>query len=80
MTAARIANLERLLATGPETSLLRFSLGSAYLEHDPATAAEHLRAALELDPSYVAAWKLLGQALAASGQPTGAARAARRRT
>ncbi len=64
----RIANLEKLLAKGPETALLRFSLGSAHLEADPRKAVEHLQAALKLDPSYVAAWKLLGQALAASGE------------
>jgi len=64
----RIANFEKLLAKGPETALLRYSLGNAYLHEDPAKAVEHLQAALKLDPSYVAAWKLLGQALAASGQ------------
>lgn len=64
---ARIANLEQLLARGPDSPLLRFSLGNAYLTADPAQAAEHLKAALALDPSYVAAWKLLGQALAAAG-------------
>lgn len=64
----RIANLEKLLAKGPDTPLLRFSLGNAYLEEDPAKAVEHLQAALKLDPSYVAAWKLLGRALAANGE------------
>ncbi len=64
----RIANLEKLLATGPDSPLLRFSLGSTYLAEDPMRAVEHLQAALKLDPSYVAAWKLLGKALAASGE------------
>jgi len=65
---ARIASLEQLLAKGPETALLRYSLGQAYLDVDAARAVEHLQAALTLDPSHVAAWKLLGQALAANGQ------------
>lgn len=64
----RIASLEQLLAKGPETALLRYSLGSACLDDDPTRAVEHLQAALKLDPSHVAAWKLLGQALAASGK------------
>ena len=64
----RIANFEKLLAKGPDTPLLRFSLGNAWLAEDPAKAAEHFQAALVLDPSYVAAWKLLGQALAAAGE------------
>ena len=71
----RIANFEKLLAKGPDSPLLRFSLGNAWLETDPAKAVEHLQAALLLDPSYVGAWKLLGQALAASGQPEAASEA-----
>jgi len=66
---ARIENLEKLLAKGPDSPLLRFSLGNAYLAGDPEKAAEHFKAALALDPSYVAAWKLLGQALVACGNP-----------
>lgn len=73
----RIANFEKLLAKGPDTPLLRFSLGNAWLDEDPAKAAEHFTAALALDPSYVAAWKLLGQALAAAGQPDAAQEAYR---
>jgi predicted Zn-dependent protease len=64
-----IENLEKLLAAGKETALLRFSLGNEYLKAaDPNTAAAHLQRALELDPKYSAAWKLLGQALAQSGR------------
>lgn len=61
-------NLERLLAAGPDTPLLRFSLGNAYLNTDPARAASHLTHAVELDPNYSAAWKLLGKALQAAGR------------
>lgn len=69
-----IENLERLLASGKEGALLRFSLGGEYLKrHDPAAAAAHLRKALDLDPKYSAAWKLLGRAYEAAGQFTAAA-------
>ena len=56
-------NLEALLAQGDDTALLRFSLGTAYLEEDPALAVEHLQQAVTLDPTYSAAWKKLGKAL-----------------
>jgi predicted Zn-dependent protease len=69
MTSQLLANLEQLLASGKETALLRFSLGNEYLKAgQPALAARHLRRATELDPEYSAAWKLLGKALAESGQ------------
>lgn len=63
-----IADFEAMLAAGRDNALLRFSLGSEYLKHDdPAQAAVHLRRAVEHDPKYSAAWKLLGRALADSG-------------
>ncbi len=58
-----IENLERMLANGQESPMLRFGLGKAYLtgkEFD--SAAEHLEKAVQLDPEYSAAWKLLGRA------------------
>lgn len=65
-----IANLEGLLAKGQDTALLRFSLGGAYFKQgDFARAAEHLAAAVAMDPQYSAAWKLYGRALADSGRP-----------
>ncbi len=58
-----------LLASGRDNALLRFSLGNEYLKRDDASSASvHLRRAVELDPEYSAAWKLLGKALAESGQ------------
>jgi Tfp pilus assembly protein PilF len=64
-----IENLEKLLRSGQDNALLRFGLGSAYLQAGKAEqAASHLRRALEHDPRYSAAWKLLGKALAAAGQ------------
>lgn len=59
-----IDNFEAMLAQGRDNALLRFSLGSEYLKQgDAARAAEHLRRAVEHDPQYSAAWKLLGKAL-----------------
>ena len=68
-TSAAAAALEKLLAAGKDSALLRFGLGNAYLRAgDAQCAAEHLRRALAFDPGYSAAWKLLGQALAATGR------------
>jgi predicted Zn-dependent protease len=69
MSDTAITNLEKLLAAGKDSALLRFGLGSAYLKAgDAGTAMAHLRRAVELDRAYSAAWKLLGQALAQLGQ------------
>ncbi len=66
---ASLDTLEALLARGQDNPLLRFSLGSLYLKANaPAKAAAHLEHALEQDPGYSAAWKLLGQALALAGE------------
>lgn len=63
-----IDSFEKLLANGKDSALLRFSLGSEYLKAgQPANAAAHLRAAVAADAHYSAAWKLLGKALAQSG-------------
>ena len=60
-------NFLALLASGRDNALLRFSLGNEYLKQgDPNKAAEHLRRAVEHDPKYSAAWKLLGRALTES--------------
>lgn len=50
---------------GPrDGALLRFSLGQALLNAgDTVAAVEALRAAVQFDPNYSAAWKLLGQAM-----------------
>ena len=68
MTSPIIANLEKLLGGPRDGALLRYSLGNEWLKAgDPAKAARYFRAAVELDPKYSAAWKLLGRALAESG-------------
>lgn len=72
MTPA-IENFEKMLAAGKDSALLRFSLGNAYLgAGEAAKAVTHLQKAVEHDPKYSAAWKLLGRALNESGDPHGA--------
>jgi Flp pilus assembly protein TadD len=69
MTSQQIMNLLKLVGTPRDGALLRFSLGSEYLKSaDPEAAVAHLRAAVEKDPGYSAAWKLLGRALAENGR------------
>jgi Flp pilus assembly protein TadD len=64
---AALAGLERLLAAGKDGPLLRFGIGNEYLKLGNAeAAATHLRRAVELDPTYSAAWKMLGTALASA--------------
>jgi Tfp pilus assembly protein PilF len=67
----------RKQAGGPrDGALLRFSLGNALLaENDAPAAAIELRRAVEFDANYSAAWKLLGKALLATGEPEAAAQA-----
>lgn len=68
-----IEKLLPFLGTARDGPLLRFSLGTEYLKaNDPVRAAEHLRVAVERDPKYSAAWKLLGRALEAAGDRAGA--------
>lgn len=76
MTSQQIANLLKLVGTPRDGALLRFSLGSEYLKcADFQAAAAHLGAAVEKDPGYSAAWKLLGRALAESGRTNDALQA-----
>ena len=73
-----IVNFEKMLAAGKDTPLLRFGLGNAYLAAgDAASAAAHLKRAVEQKPDYSAAWKLLGKALATADDRIGAIEAYR---
>jgi Tfp pilus assembly protein PilF len=72
---AQAKSLEKMLARGRDDSLIRFSLGTAYLaqdEPDATAAARHLRVAVVHDPGYSAAWKLLGKALTATDDESAA--------
>lgn len=78
MASPLLANLEKLLGTARDGALLRFSIGGEYLKAgDYAQAIAHLREAVTRDPRYSAAWKLLGKALADSGDAHGALEAYR---
>lgn len=69
MSSALIASLEKMLGGARDGALLRFSLGGEYLKAgDAKAAAIHLRQAVERDPGYSAAWKLLGKALHDCGE------------
>lgn len=73
---SRIEAFRRMLEQGQDNALLRFSLGREYLNADDATlAAEHLRAAVEHDHDYSAAWRELGKALRRAGESAAAAEA-----
>ncbi len=69
----RIESLEKMLDGPRDGALLRFSLGNEYLKAgDPAKAASCFQAAVDRDPNYSAAWKVLGKALAEAGDHPGA--------
>jgi tetratricopeptide (TPR) repeat protein len=73
-----ISALEKLLGTARDGPLLRYSLGLEYEkagQRDKALA--HLRAALEGDPLYSAAWKALGRVLTDLERPAEALQAYR---
>ncbi|MGV6806311.1 MAG: tetratricopeptide repeat protein [bacterium] len=63
-----IENLENMLASGDDSPMLRFGLGSAYYHQgDFDRAIIHLQACIEQDSNYSAAYKVLGQSLAKAG-------------
>ena len=68
--------LSRLLALRGgvrDGALLRISIANALLEnHQRDEAIVELRRALDFDPHYSAAWKLLGTSLASDGDAAGA--------
>ena len=69
MNPDAIAKFERVLATGRDSALLRFSLGNEYLKiADSPCAAVHLAQAVALDPEFSAAWKIYGRALTECGR------------
>ena len=59
-----ISALKKLLEQGQDSVILRFGLGNALFKSGQAAEAiPHLKAAIEFDPEYSAAWKILGKAL-----------------
>ena len=66
---AVIASLEKLLGGPRDGALLRYSLGGEWLKAgDAQQACGYLRTAIERQPDYSAAWKLLGKALTENGE------------
>ena len=64
-----IENFEKLLAAGKDNAMLRLGLGTAYFQAgDLSRAVIHLEKAVEQDPTYSAAWKVLAKALVESGR------------
>ncbi|MDR3387902.1 MAG: tetratricopeptide repeat protein [Rudaea sp.] len=73
-----IARLRSLCGGARDGALLRVSLANALLAQGDATAAAiELRRAVEFDPGYSAAWKMLGNALNENGDAEAAVAAYR---
>lgn len=76
--AQQIASLRRLCGGPRDGALLRMALANALLVvGELAAAVAELRRALEFDPDYSAAWKLLGATLAQAGDADAAGAAYR---
>ena len=68
-----IDNFEKMLSSGQDNALLRYSLGNAYYnEKQYEAAVAHLQKALEFDPQYSAAWKIYGRTLVELGKTAAA--------
>ena len=78
MSSPIIESLEKLLGTPRDGALLRYSLGMEFLKiRNTARATDYLRDAVAKDPSYSAAWRLLGKALEQAGHAVEALQAYR---
>ena len=68
-----LESLEKMLSQGMDNPMLRFGLGKGATWMPVSRAGRRSTcAAVELDPKYSAAWKLLGKALQADGRQAGA--------
>jgi tetratricopeptide (TPR) repeat protein len=64
-----IASLEKMIAAGRDSAMLRLTLARLLAQNGQwDAAAEHLQSALAQNPAYTAAWKELGQVRQAMGQ------------
>ncbi len=62
---SQIDTFEAMLERGQDSDMLRYTLGNAYYKESRYAEAEtHLRKAVELNPGYSTAWKVLGRVLA----------------
>jgi tetratricopeptide (TPR) repeat protein len=77
--SAALRNFERMLASGRDSALLRYSIGNEYAKANEWLAAiDALAEAVALDPTYTAAWKLYAKALDQAGRRAEALDAYRR--
>ena len=61
--------IEKMLAQGNDSAMLRYTLGSLLLKEDlSGEAVLHLEQALAQDSNHSASWKLYARALAAEGR------------
>lgn len=73
MDEDHVTRLRRMCGSPRDGALLRVSLANALLtQGNTETAVKELRNALQFDPDYSAAWKLLGKTLAYTGNPVAA--------
>ena len=74
-----LLSFERMLTTGRDSALLRYSIGNEYAKVGAWTEAlASLEKAVRLDPTYTAAWKLYAKALESAGRSDDALDAYRR--
>jgi len=58
------SSLEKMITDGKDSAMLRLTLARLMTQSDQwDKAQEHLKTAVELDPSYTAAWKEWGKVL-----------------
>ena len=68
--SAALINFEKMLASGKDSALLRFSIGNEYAKaRDWVSAADALARSVALDPQFTAAWKIYARALMETGRP-----------
>src|SRR5574337_1680305 len=73
MPSNALVAFEKMLASGRDTALLRYSIGNEHAKAgDWREAVDALARAVELDSNYTAAWKLYAKALAEAGSPAAA--------
>lgn len=77
--SAALRSFERMLASGKDSALLRYSIGNEYAKANEWPAAiGALAEAVALDPTYTAAWKLYAKTLDQAGRRAEALDAYRR--
>ena len=68
--SAALVNFEKMLKSGKDSALLRFSIGNEYAKaREWLPAADALARAVALDPQFTAAWKVYARALMETGRP-----------